>query len=148
MVLSDFEFGGYVTLSRFFHIETVEQASVLDGFLQQEELVQESFQIAGPGLYYILVDRGWDRCGDTLAFIVKKVPETSIAPAEFLNHLTELSAHFDSVGEPLALARSISTQGQYRDLTPEQKAMLTNFDYVAYESAKAGLTNLLEGLDQ
>ena len=146
MTLSDFDSCGYVTLSRFFHIETVEQASVLDGFLQQEELVQESFQIAGPGLYYILVDRGWDRCGDTLAFIVKKVPETSIAPAEFLNHLTELSAHFDSVGEPLALARSISTHGG--DLTPEQKAMLTNFDYVAYESAKAGLTNLLEGLDQ
>ena len=148
MTLSDFDFCGYVTLSRFFRIDTVEQASALDGFLQQDELVQESFQVAGPGLYYILVDKGWDRCGDTLAIIVKKVPEARTTPTEFLSHLTALSAHFDSVSEPFALARDIRTQGQYHDLTPEQKAMIANLDYDAYESAKEGLTSLLEGLDQ
>ena len=148
MVLSDFEFGGYVTLSTFLRIEVLEHAEALDDFLQEHDLVQESFRVAGPGLYYILVDKGWDRGGDSHAIIIKKVPDGVPTVIEYLRGLALARDHFERLAEPLALARSISTQGQYRDLTPEQKAILTNFDYVAYESAKAGLTNLLEGLDQ
>ena len=38
MVLSDFEFGGYVTLSTFLRIEVLEHAEALDDFLQEHDL--------------------------------------------------------------------------------------------------------------
>ena len=147
MTLSDFDFCGFVTLSRFLRIETAEQALALGDFLGEGEgdEVLDAFYAAGPGVYYVLLDKGWGRVGDTFVLIIKKVPERVLTPPEFLEALSTLSRTFDAAKEPFALARSIKTQGEYHQLTDEQKAMLANLDCDAYEDARQALTGFLEG---
>lgn len=145
MTLSDFDFCGFVTLSRFLRIETAEQALALGDFLDEGDEVLDAFYAAGPGVYYVLLDKGWGRVGDTFILIIKKVPERVLTPPEFLEALSTLSRTFDATKEPFALARSIKTQGEYHQLTDEQKALLANLDHDAYEDAKQALTDFLEG---
>ena len=144
MTLSDFEFGGYVTLSTFLRIEVLEHAEALDDFLQEHDLVQESFRVAGPGLYYILVDKGWDRGGDSHAIIIKKVPDGVPTVIEYLRGLALARDHFERLAEPFHLMREVGSRRSYATLTDEQRDIIHRADHDAYREARAALLGYLE----
>lgn len=140
MILSDFEFGGYVTLSTFLRIEVLEHAEALDDFLQEHDLVQGAFRVAGPGLYYILVDKG----GDSHAITIKKVPDGVPTVVEYLQGLALARDRFERLAEPFHLMREVGSRRSYATLTDEQRDITHRADHDAYREARAALLGYLE----
>ena len=143
MILDAFSIGGFSTLSKFLLIETREQAQALDEFIGCED-ISEAFTIAGPGTYYILFDKGWNRAGDYAHTIIKKVPEKPETPNEFLHTLAQAQKVYDTSQAPFALARDIRTNKDYAALSEQDKQILSGMDTEALMEAQQTINDILE----
>ena len=144
MILDEFSLSGFSTLSKFFLIETKEQAQTLDEFIGCED-ISEAFTIAGPGTYYILFDKGWNRAGDYAHTIIKKVPEKLETPNEFLHTLMQAQKVYDKEQAPFALARDVRTNKDCATLSDEDKQTLSGMSTKALMDAQQAIDDILEG---
>lgn len=140
--IETFSMDGFSTLSRFFSIETLQDAEILDQFLGTGD-VSESFLFAGPGTYYILFDNGWDRSGSYRHIIVKKMLDV-VRPAVFLAELERLNAIYEHHNEPFALARTLRSKAERDALSPADLALLDRMDTGAVATARENLLSYLE----
>lgn len=147
MYYEDLESGGFFTLSRLFAIASMKQAQRLDKFLDTTSDFQEAFEVAGPGTYYVHVDRGWDRVGGYSNLLIKKIPNTHPATVpEFFRELKRLKAIADYEAEPFAVLRDIGRGAErYAQASDEEKAIASRASAEKYTQTKDDVVAYLEG---
>lgn len=145
MNINDFSSSGFVNLTRFFLLESAEDAKTLDEFLNFESgEVEESFMIAGPGTYFVMCDLGWDRLGNRSVVIVEKVDRV-LTPTRFLSRLSYLKGEVDRYGEPFSLMRDIHSNEDLAALPPEKREVIERMDLEKYQKARDAAQDFLEG---
>lgn len=147
MDFRDFDFCGFNTLSRFFRLDTRADAEALDAFFGCAG-VSESFEVAGPGTYYVLVDKGWDRVGDYSSLIIKRVPDAPRRVDDTLAHLACLKEKAETAREPFALLDEMRRTKTYAQCTADELAIMAKMDTDALFAAEAAVTNFMIGFDE
>ncbi len=147
MDFDDFNFCGFNTLSRFFRLDCRADAEALDTFLGSADVV-EAFDVVGPGTYYVLVDKGWDRAGDFSALVIKRVPDAPRSARDTLAQLAYLKEQADTLRKPFALAQTISLEKKYADCTEAERAFMAKMDTDALFAADAAVLDFMNGFDE